>query len=93
MNQKLFRILFFLLFTLGNVSGVFARSLEQAAKDLESKGANLALLIAPFGIILAAVYMVMGKEEGKQKISLAIFGAVLIVAAKPIIQWLSGIFS
>ena len=73
-------------------SDLFSRSLEQAARNLDQKGTSLALFLAPVGIILAAVWLVLGKEEGKQKMSLAIIGAICIIGAKPIIKWLQEIF-
>lgn len=87
MNYHLFLAAVFLW-----VPPLWAKSLEQAVKDLEQKGSSLANNLAPFGIILAAVYLIFGKEEGKYKMSLAIMGTICIVGAKPIIKWLTSIF-
>lgn len=67
---------------------VNAKDLVGSVNSLSQNAVNLGIVIATVGMIVAGIYLALGKHEGKEKIGLAIFGAIVIILSGSMVEFL-----
>lgn len=79
------------IFTLLITSSLFAKDLVGSVNKLAVDATNLGYAVAGFGIVLAAFYLMTGRADGKEKLTMAISGSIVIALAQSIINFVRGI--
>lgn len=80
-----------LIFLLINNGFAASKDLGTVANNMQTKVNKIGGTAVVIGIMLAAVYMAMGRQEGTQKVSMAISGAVIFVLAASIFAFFNGL--
>lgn len=83
MKKKLLYSLSFLI-----AQSSFAASLKGTADALGDQAVLIGRALGIFAIAVAATYLALGKQEGGQKITQAIFGILIVLMAKTIVTTL-----
>lgn len=86
MKKKILYPLSFLI-----TSTAFASSLKGTADALGDQAVMIGKALGIFAIAVAATYLALGKQEGGQKITQAIFGILIILMAKTIVTTLTSV--
>lgn len=86
MKKKIFYLLTFLI-----ASNAYASSLKGTADALGDQAVMIGRALGIFAIAVAATYLALGKQEGGQKITQAIFGILIVLMAKTIVTTLSSV--
>lgn len=81
----------FLLLFLSFQNLAFAGSLKGTADALGSELARLGLAVGLVSLVVAGTYLHMGKQEGGQKVTQAVLGILVILAAPTIISTLRSV--
>ena len=81
--------LFFI--TLLAMNSAEARSLKATADKLESETTRIGLGLALFGIGLAAIYFMIGKQDAGIKLNHALFGSFVLLASPAILGFIKGL--
>lgn len=83
---------FILVFILSSLpSFAFASSLKGTADALGSEMSHLGLAVGMISLVVAGTYLHMGKQDGGQKVTQAILGILVIIAAPVIISTLRSV--
>ena len=69
----------------------FARSLKSTADKLGQESSRLGISLAIFGIVVAGIYYVLGKNDAGQKMTQALLGTIFIVCATSIVSFIKGL--
>lgn len=80
----------YLLLTLASLSA-FSKDLVGSVNKLALDATNLGYAVAGIGIIYAAFFLMTGRNEGKEKLGLAILGSVMIALSQSIINFIRGV--
>ncbi len=82
----------FLIFYLSCISNsIFARSLVASADKLGQDTSRIALGLGLFGLVVAGIYFMLGKQDANTKVTNALLGLTIIVLAPSIITFVRGI--
>ena len=81
--------LFFI--TLLAMNSAEARSLKATADKLASETTRIGLGLALFGIGLAAIYFMIGKQDAGIKLNHALFGSFILLASPAILGFIKGL--
>ncbi|PIP96714.1 MAG: hypothetical protein COV37_12430 [Bdellovibrio sp. CG11_big_fil_rev_8_21_14_0_20_39_38] len=68
-----------------------ARSLKATADKLASETTRIGLGLALFGIGLAAIYFMIGKQDAGIKLNHALFGSFVLLASPTILGFIKGL--
>jgi len=68
-----------------------ARSLKATADKLASETTRIGLGLALFGIGLAAIYFMIGKQDAGIKLNHALFGSFVLLASPAILGFIKGL--
>ncbi|PIP94065.1 MAG: hypothetical protein COW00_07860 [Bdellovibrio sp. CG12_big_fil_rev_8_21_14_0_65_39_13] len=81
--------LFFI--TLLVMNSAEARSLKATADKLASETTRIGLGLALFGIGLAAIYFMIGKQDAGMKLNHALFGSFVLLLSPAILSFIKGL--
>ena len=85
-------MLFSLLFLASSFTNLaFASSLKGTADAMGSEMSRLALSVGLISLVVAGTYLHMGKQDGGQKVTQAILGILVVIAAPVIISTLRSV--
>jgi hypothetical protein len=82
-------ILLFLFSSFQNLA--LAGSLKGTADALGSEASHLGLAVGLISLVVAGTYLHMGKQDGGQKVTQAVLGILVILAAPVIISTLRSV--
>ena len=83
------RLYWILCFTFSSPS--WARSLKSSADKLGQETTKIGLSVALFGIVMAGIYFVLGKNDAGQKMTQVLLGCLAIVCAPAIVSFVRGL--
>lgn len=70
---------------------LWARSLKATADKLASETSRIGLSIATFGVILVAIYFMLGRQDASQKATQVLMGLLLLFTAPSLINFMKGL--
>ncbi|MCT4641225.1 MAG: TrbC/VirB2 family protein [Bacteriovoracaceae bacterium] len=70
---------------------VYARSLKSTADKLAKETTHIGTGVALFGLGLAAIYFMLGKQDASTKMTQAIAGTLILFMAPNIINFVKGL--
>jgi type IV secretory pathway VirB2 component (pilin) len=73
------------------VSTAFGASLKGTADGLGQEAIKLGLALGVFALVVAGIYLSMGKQEGGQKVSYAVMGILVVLTAPSIVTTLRSV--
>ena len=74
-----------------SVSNAIAASLKGTADALGTEATHLGIAVGLISLVIAGTYLHMGKQDGGQKVTQAIMGILVIIAAPVIISTLRSV--
>ncbi len=72
-------------------NNVFARSLKATADKLAQETTRIGHAIALFGLVVAAIYFMVGKQDAATKMTQALMGVGILMLSPSIITFLKGL--
>lgn len=82
---------FMILMSLFFVNGTWARSLKATADKLGSDMMSLGMAVATFAIVVAGIWLMLGKQDAGTKVTQAITGMLVITCALGIKSFIAGV--
>lgn len=82
---------FFIMLTMFFVNNSYARSLKATADKLAQETNRIGLGIALFGLTLAAIYFILGRQDASTKMTQALMGVLVLMLAPTIISFVKGL--
>lgn len=70
---------------------LWARSLKATADKLGQETSRIGLALAIFGVVIAGIYFVLGKNDAGQKMTQALLGTIVVVSATSIVNFIQGL--
>lgn len=70
---------------------LWARSLKATADKLAQETNRIGVGIALFGLTLAAIYFVLGRQDASAKMTQALMGVLVLMLAPSIISFIKGL--
>lgn len=70
---------------------IIAASLKGTADGLGNEAVKIGLALGIFALAVAGTYLALGKQEGGQKVTLAVVGILVILLSPSIVSTLRGI--
>ena len=70
---------------------LWARSLKATADKLAEETNRIGLGIALFGLTLAAIYFILGRQDASAKMTQALMGVLVLMLAPTIISFVKGL--
>lgn len=70
---------------------LWARSLKAAADKLAADTTRIGFGLAVFGIVLASIYFMLGKQDASTKMTQALMGVVVLTLSTSIVGFVKGI--
>lgn len=70
---------------------LWARSLKATADKLAQETNRIGLGIAAFGITLAAIYLILGRQDAATKITQSLLGLLVLLSTAAIIDFTRGL--
>lgn len=70
---------------------VFARSLKATADKLAQETNRIGLGVALFGLCLAGIYFMLGKQDASTKMTQVIMGIAVLVLSPSILTFIKGL--
>ena len=80
-----------ILSTIFFANNTWARSLKATADKLAQETNRIGLGIALFGLTLAAIYFMLGRQDASTKMTQALMGVLVLMLAPTIISFVKGI--
>jgi hypothetical protein len=68
----------------------FARSLKATADKLGQEAIDIGYTIGVFGLAVAIITLILGKQDAAQKITGCLFGVLLLASVKSLITTIKG---
>jgi len=81
----------FLLISFFLTENTWARSLKATADKLAQETNRIGLGIALFGLTLAAIYFILGRQDASTKMTQALMGVLVLMLAPTIISFIKGL--
>jgi len=69
----------------------WARSLKASADKLASEASRIAFSVGLFGLILASMYLMLGKNDANEKMTKVLAGICVCMLAPAIMNFMKGI--
>lgn len=69
----------------------WARSLKATADKLAKETERIGMSIALFGLVLAAIYFILGKQDASTKLTQVIWGVIILSTGSTIINFIRGL--
>jgi len=70
---------------------IWARSLKATADKLGQETNHIGLAVALFGLGLAGIYFMLGKQDAATKMTQALMGVLILVLSPSIITFIKGL--
>lgn len=80
-----------ILLTMLFANNSWARSLKATADKLAQETNRIGLGIALFGLTLAAIYFILGRQDASTKMTQALMGVLVLMLAPTIISFVKGL--
>lgn len=80
-----------ILSTMFFANNTWARSLKATADKLAQETNRIGLGIALFGLTLAAIYFILGRQDASAKMTQALMGVLVLMLAPTIISFVKGL--
>ena len=84
-------ICYSLILSLLYTDSLWARSLKATADKLAQETNRVGLGIALFGLTLAAIYFMLGRQDASAKMTQALMGVLVLMLSPTIISFVKGI--
>jgi type IV secretory pathway VirB2 component (pilin) len=81
----------FLLFSFFIANNTWARSLKATADKLAQETTRIGFGLAIFGIVLAGIYFMLGKQDASTKMTQALMGVFVLMLAPTIVNFVRGL--
>ena len=72
-------------------NSVFARSLMATADKLAQETTRIGFGIALFGLVMAGIYFMLGKQDASNKMTQALLGVFVLMLGPSIISFVKGL--
>ena len=72
-------------------NNVFARSLKATADKLAQETIRIGHAVALFGLVVAAIYFMVGKQDAATKMTQALMGVGILMLSPSIITFVKGL--
>lgn len=79
------------LLTFFFAESVWARSLKATADKLAAETTRIGYGLAIFGIVLASIYFMLGKQDASNKMTQALMGVFVLALSTSIVSFVKGI--
>lgn len=73
------------------ITNAFGASLKGTADALGSEARNIGLALGVFALVVAGIFLALGKQEGGQKVTSAVMGILVILTAGTLITTLRSV--
>lgn len=80
-----------LLFSFFISNNTWARSLKATADKLAQETTRIGFGLAIFGIVLAGIYFMLGKQDASTKMTQALMGVFVLMLAPTIVNFVRGL--
>jgi len=80
-----------IVFMLMESDHLFARSLKASADKLASEASRVAFSVGLFGLILASMYLMLGRNDAGEKMTKVLMGICVCMLAPAIMSFMRGI--
>jgi type IV secretory pathway VirB2 component (pilin) len=80
-----------LLFSFLIANNTWARSLKATADKLAEETTRIGFGLAIFGIVLAGIYFMLGKQDASTKMTQALMGVFILMLAPTIVNFVKGL--
>jgi type IV secretory pathway VirB2 component (pilin) len=80
-----------LLFSFFITNNTWARSLKATADKLAQETTRIGFGLAIFGIVLAGIYFMLGKQDASTKMTQALMGVFVLMLAPTIVNFVRGL--
>ena len=80
-----------LIFTLFFSESVWARSLKATADKLAEETTRIGFGLAIFGIVLAGIYFMLGRQDASTKMTQALMGVFVLMMAPTLVNFIRGL--
>jgi hypothetical protein len=64
---------------------IWARSLKATADKLSQEATRVGTAVASFGIVVAAIFLILGRNDASTKMTSALLGTVVVMIAPTIV--------
>jgi len=81
----------FLFFTMVYQDAAWARSLKASADKLANETSRVALSVGLFGLILASMYLMLGRNDAGEKMTKVLMGICVCMCAPAIMSFMKGL--
>ena len=72
-------------------NSVWARSLKATADKLAQETTRIGLGLALFGLVLAGIYFVLGRQDASAKMTQALMGVFVLMLSPTILNFVKGL--
>jgi type IV secretory pathway VirB2 component (pilin) len=83
------KMIFILFYFFSNIA--YARSLKATADKLAQETTRIGYGLALFGLVVAGIYFMLGKQEAGTKMSQALMGVFVLMLAPTILNFVRGL--
>ncbi len=80
-----------ILISLFYANSVLARSLKATADKLAQETTRIGLGLALFGLVLAGIYFVLGRQDASSKMTQALMGVFVLMLSPTILNFVKGL--
>jgi type IV secretory pathway VirB2 component (pilin) len=81
----------FVIFSILYANFSWSRSLKATADKLAQETTRIGFGLAIFGIVLAAIYFMLGKQDASTKMTQALMGVFVLMLAPTIVNFVRGL--
>lgn len=85
------RNLIFGLITILLGPSTFARTLRATADKLGQEASQIGFALGIFGLVIGAIYLMLGKQDASMKITGTLFGLLIIAVAKTAVTFIKSV--
>ena len=82
---------FFLMINFVHADNAMAGSLRSSAEKLSRETTQIGYTLAVFGLVLSAIYMIVGKQDATTKLTQCLLGVVCLWASPSIVDFAKSI--
>lgn len=79
------------LFAIFYADSTWARSLKATADKLAQETTRIGLGLALFGLVLAGIYFVLGRQDASAKMTQALMGVFVLMLSPTILNFVKGL--